>query len=664
MRSKVTVVLLFLNVVLFYYIFQYEQKWRAERAQLETRRRVLGPEAAGIEKFTRVSASAPTLAAEKRQDSWWLTQPLDWPANPNAVARILNELQFLEHETSFAVADLAKGGQSLADYGLAEPALTFTFSSGGRDYTLKLGDRTEIGNRLYVLSTDGARIHVVSRGLADSLGLALEELRSNSLFTIPVFEVRSLALQTAPPANLKIRLRRDGARWTFETPILARAQKNNVEVAINALNSLQAARFVEPRDVAATRTGLDTPQLRVTLEGNSRRETLLIGAPTGQTVPPREGAPAGSALVEVFAQFEGKPAVFATALPVALLDALRSAQDTLRDPRVLDFEPAQVTALTLAAPDRPELDLQRLESPQGGETWQVIVRPGGGQSPQTLPADPGIVRDFLARLQFLAATRFLSDAPSAADLEGFGFNRPERIITLNLSTGGGLRGDEPATQTLQIGARPGERDAAYARLANAPFVYQIQPDLLVDVPISALHFRQRLLRVLPEGTRITELKLTDLRTDVALFTKTAPADGALTSAEIARDEPEARGTALATLVKNLRELTAKNFVSDTFSPDEAGANGTATPWRYRLDLALTLTGGTSQTATSTLYLTERLGGTTQLAGTAEFGGVTFELTQELVDALFTLTYVPLHDPGPPAAAPTTPPPAPAETPKG
>ncbi len=30
MRSKVTVVLLFLNVVLFFYIFKFEAHWRAE----------------------------------------------------------------------------------------------------------------------------------------------------------------------------------------------------------------------------------------------------------------------------------------------------------------------------------------------------------------------------------------------------------------------------------------------------------------------------------------------------------------------------------------------------------------------------------------------------------------------------------------------------------
>ena len=55
MRSKVTVVLLFLNVVLFFYIFQYEEKWRAEQKTLESRRRVLGPEAAAIDSLTRTS---------------------------------------------------------------------------------------------------------------------------------------------------------------------------------------------------------------------------------------------------------------------------------------------------------------------------------------------------------------------------------------------------------------------------------------------------------------------------------------------------------------------------------------------------------------------------------------------------------------------------------
>jgi hypothetical protein len=74
MRSKVTVVLLFLNVVLFYYIFQYEEKWKAERATMEARRRVYGPEAAAIDSLTRTSRDGVVLKLERRGDSWWLTK--------------------------------------------------------------------------------------------------------------------------------------------------------------------------------------------------------------------------------------------------------------------------------------------------------------------------------------------------------------------------------------------------------------------------------------------------------------------------------------------------------------------------------------------------------------------------------------------------------------
>ena len=81
------------------------------------------------------------------------------------------------------------------------------------------------------------------------------------------------------------------------------------------------------------------------------------------------------------------------------------------------------------------------------------------------------------------------------------------------------------------------------------------------------------------------------------------------------------------------------------------------PWKYRLDLNLSFPGTATaaQNSTSTLFLTERLGGTTLLAGTTEFGGVVFETTQELLDALFAPTYAEKNDPGPAAAAASPPP---------
>jgi len=99
-------------------------------------------------------------------------------------------------------------------------------------------------------------------------------------------------------------------------------------------------------------------------------------------------------------------------------------------------------------------------------------------------------------------------------------------------------------------------------------------------------------------------------------------------------------------------LKAKRFTADLFTPDHADTALGARPWKYRLDLNFSFASGpgATQNPTSTLFLTERLGGNTQLAGTAEFGGAVFEISQELLDALFTLTYREKNDPGLPASA--------------
>ena len=518
MRSKVTVVLLFLNVVLFAYIYFYDNPHIEQMHTLTAVRRVFGPEAATITSFSRTSRTGETVKLEKGTDSWWLTAPYRWPASPNAVSSLLNAIELLEHDTSYAVADLGKAGRSLADYGLADPALSFEFTSGEHKYVVKIGDVTAVANRLYLLSPDGTRIHVVNRSFAEAIGLPLDTLRAPSIFSVPVFEVRSLNVQTlntqtTPPTSLKVRLRRDAAsKWAFEAPINARASKTSVEVTINAVaNLLTAHNFVEPRDADLERAGLNSPGLQITLEGNARRETLLLGNPTGATVP-REGAKEPD--VEYYAKIEDNPVVFTTAFPKDLLKVLRTAQESLRDPRVLDLDPATVTSLTLVAPGQPEITLQKLEGDQG---WQAVVRVSGA-APQTTPADPAVVATLLQKISKLSAheprpdaPKFLSDAPSDADVENWGFKRPAREITLNLApgAGGGLT-REPTSVTLQIGVSPDKPGEAFARTTNAPFVYQVLPDILDDAPVAARYYRHRTLRELPEAARITTIKLTAL----------------------------------------------------------------------------------------------------------------------------------------------------------
>jgi hypothetical protein len=659
MRTKITLVLLFLNVALFFFIFYLRPQWATEERLKEARRRVLGPESINIQSL-EIATGGRTVRLVKHGEAWALTQPFDWPANPYAVNRILTTLQTLQHETSFSVADLAKNGQSLADYGLEKPSLTVTFTTGlagpetpGAELprtTLSLGDTTKDGNRLYVLSPDRTRVHVVDRILAESLALPVDQLRSDALFTIPVFEVRSFNLQAPAPAT-RIRLRRDGNRWAFEAPIPARANKAATETAITDLNSLRVHSFVAappPELNPAT-----TPSMRLTLEGNNRSEILVLGG----VVAPAAGQPATTG-VEFYGQIErkldSKPVFFTVAIPTALVNTLSNALKTLRERRVLDFDARAVTAVTLRAPNSPELVLQRLETTATtGEAtpWQ-IVRRDGTQAPLTQPADAGAVQRLLEKLGQLSAQEFLTDVPTSADLEKWGFNSPQREIALTLAGTPPSPGASPLatlnpqlSTSLKIGVSAERGPSAYA-LDGAGYVYQVDAEILRDLPVEILAWRDRRLRELPAGAQITALKLTDAVSKAVLFEKTlAVTPGATTT-----------DAALQPLLDQLRTLRAKAFVTDRFTPTVT-IDGAERPWKYQLDVTVALVGGAgTQSSIYTLLFSERIGGGRQIAGAQDLDAV-FEIEQPLLDALWKLTYGP-QDPGP-AAAPTAPPTSPA-----
>ncbi|MEO6001630.1 MAG: DUF4340 domain-containing protein [Opitutus sp.] len=638
MRTKVTLVLLFLNVALFFFIFRFERRWRTEDNWKEARRRVLGAESTGIRSL-EITSSSQSVALAKKGDTWFITKPLEWPANPNAVNRIINDLQFLEHDTSFNVRDLAKNGQSLADYGLDKPKMTVSFTSGepgtenSRPPTvLRLGDSTKDGIRLYLLSPDGERIHVVGQSLGKSLALSFRELHSDTIFSIPVFEARSLNLQTAAPASLRIRLRRDGNRWSFETPIIARASKNVTELAINQLNALRVKSFVTENPPASLPS--DKPALRVSLEGNSRRETLVLGDVVGDVAPtPASAAPPAER--DYYAQLEGRSALFTITISEQLRLTLDRAQEKLRETRLLEFDARSVNAITLTAPNQPPLTLQRLETGEQASdaaSWQIVLRGDGGLGPQTLAADRVAVARLLDQLALVSATEFTSDAPRDADLETWGFNRPERQITIT------MRGAAPGAPPmgLQIGVSSLPDRKTFARLTpNSDTVYGVDPKILKDTPVEPRAWRERLVRVLPAGARIAALKLTDLVGDKILLDTSIDANGQPANAK----DP----AAVQKVLSELRALRAKEFVLDRFV-DKVNVAGDERGWRYRIDATVTLTGGAGeQTSTTSLLLTQRVGGDRQLAGSAEFNAV-FEIQQEFLDALWTLTEGP-RDPG-------------------
>ncbi len=611
MRFKLTILLVLLNAALFLLIYFLEKKPVNPPLGLGT----ILPEGV-VEATDKLQISGRDMSEdwiiEKENGVWQIISPVNWQANLFAVNRIFNQLQFLEKVTSFPVSEINRAGQSLEDYGLDPEGAILTLFHNGNQTNIGIGKTTEIGNRLYILSPDRKVVHVVNRHLLDSITVDLDTLRSQEIFDIPLFEVRSLNLKIE---DLPVRITRDGEGWSFETPIEVPADTTRVEMAINNLTGIRLIGFSSEETGPQ---GLENPTMRLTLEGNNRRQTILVGnALEGESLTP-----------QYFAKLENKPTTFT--LPAQPFEDFFAAQERLRERNFVQLAPESLTSLEIFVGESTT-QLQKLE--QGA--WQVTARDTNG-SVITWPADTKLTMEIIDALLNLRAVRFVTDSPSATDLVDFGLNDPQRRIILHA-------GEEE--KTILMGDPDLDRRRIYVKIAEAPFVYQIEEnEVLTLLQSRPLHYRRRDLVEQPHAARILSIELVNLTDDSVLISVNNPggeeegreSEGEGISAAI-ETLPEADREAAEELFRQMRKFTVKSYLKDQFT-DGYDLGEKTLPWKYLLKSTLHLPGGAEdQIRQLNFYFTERLGGTTQIGGSPEYSAI-FELDQKLIDAIFHFTF--------------------------
>jgi hypothetical protein len=660
MRTKVTLVLLLLNVALFAWIVQARQRWRVAAEDADRDRHPLRELAINLQGITVGAPGATAVTLEKRGGrTWHMAAPLDWLANDTAVNTIIGLIQDLSAKVTLPVSGLTANGQTLADYGLDKPELTLTLVPTPADpaaqpapAVVKVGSKLKGDNR-YLLSPDGTRVHVVDDAFVIRLVSAIRGSPDSRVFTIAPFEAGALGLENAGSAPVSIRREED--RWMIETPLRTRADKAATESALAALAALRLTGFPDAARLPAD-TGL-TPAaaLRITIEGNNRHETLLLGKPVPDAKAP-EGRTAR------YAKLEHRAAVIQVDFPDVLRDEmLGRAQEKLRDTRLVYFDRAALKSVTLTAPGQTALVLQRGEPVPAANAapaepvWQVVVRgEGSPAADRTLPADRALVANLLANLEVLKAVRFVNDAPSDAEKERYGLKRPDREIVLAFNAVGKAPAAKPVTLALALGADGG----TYAAVAGQPFVYALPPDTLARFPVAARRYRERLVAALPDGAQITTLTLAPAAAvGEPRYSGTLDENKKTWPLVIATEPSARRRAALERLLVGdkdrpalLRAIRADKFVEDTFS-DRVLVNGTLRPWAWQLTYTYTLPGAAAP-ATRTYLLADRAGAEQQAGSPKGEDDTVFTLEPALMDTLWALTYD--TDPGPPPAAPPAP----------
>lgn len=619
MRFKFTIFLLALNVISFGLIAYLNHQARQIEPSTGGLSGQIGRELIDADRIELHGRGIETPRILEREGStWYLLEPMQWSANYFAINRILNQLQFLEEEASFPVDDIEKTGQSLADYGLENPLLRIVIAEGEESISLSIGTLTEIGNNVYLLGPDEREIFVVDRQVIDGLLVDLNDLRTREIFDIPVFEVDALGLQirsenTTDGSSLKVRLARNNGAWTFEAPLAAKADPTLVENTINTLTAAKVGRFIETEQTNLILRGLENPFMQVTIHGNKRRQSLIVG----NLDPNSQGAP------QYFAKLENNPAIFTVlARP---FDILREAQEALRERNFMNFDPSKLSTINISENGR-KIRLQKLET--GENDWQVLESNGKNEI-KPYRADPAIMDSLLKNLSTLRASGFTADAPTASDNENYGFNNPRRVVTLSFSVG------DPLTLML---AHPEDReDVLYAKTNLADFIFEVERyTTLRMIPIDTHYYRNRLLDMLPSAARISALKLTNLEKNEAVFDYKISQKNMGWNDLIEEFDTE-HGDQIRVLLDAVRKFEVKSYLIDSYTEAYPVDEENSLPWIFQLSATIQLPGGeTDRTETREYVLTERLSGTVQVAGSKQYNTI-FEIPQPLIEALYELT---------------------------
>jgi len=610
MRKQLTVILILLNLVVVAIFYLFERPGRS--GDLTDTRKIFGEEAVDID-YIRISGGSlgPDRVLKKEENTWNLTSPIEWPANFFAVGRILNQISFLEKETSFLVSELQAAGRDLASYGLEEPQMKLEFGKGIARTSITIGSSTEVGNRVYILSPDQKEIMVIQRGLFDSLLVDLGNLRSQSVFDITLFEVKTISLQKSYPSPLRVRISRFEDEWRFEIPFKTRADRAEVEMVINGLNSLSVQNFETNPEPDLSIYGLANPKLTLTIEASDKRQTILVGKQLEGTE--------GDALY--YAKGSENGTIFT--IPGLLIDQnLSNAQEELRERQFVKFDPNSLSTIEITQSNR-SVSLQKLET----GTWQVIRREDDGSVTADV-ADTKNLADMMSTLYTLRAQNFISDAPSNADLENYGFTDPQRTIQ--------LKGGTPLKLLVGDLIEDNSRHA-YAKLEEEPFIYEIDTSILSEFHTRPFNYRLRILHKEPEDAKLVGMTIQDLGTDTIVYNAVLNEVTPTWEAIAAADQPDEEGReSLLSLVSRSKSIEARDFIEDDFDK---------VPWKYRLDMQFESSDNSDTSPwTTQLWVTERLTGTNTIGGIKSEGGV-FYTTQAFTDAFFKLTFA-RFDPGP------------------
>ncbi len=462
MKWKTTWLLLALVVVLFAFIWLVERRTQPTLPGARAPVRLLAIPATDVTGMQLRRTNQLVLWAERTNATWNLTFPFVYPAQVHAIDGLLHWLENLESVTRIPLVELPANRRGLAEFGLDAPQATLTLQHGGRRTELLFGNKTPVGDQVYVQLLTAPEIHVISAELFDRLPRGANDWRDNALLNLNSVAWNRLEVRAAN-RGFAIQLEQTNRAFVLTKPTPGRADVPKLEALLRKLVAATVIKFendhlrgdLEPY-------GLQTPEAELAF-GLGTNDVLVVHFGKSPTNDPSV----------VFARRLAHNNI--VQVPKTLLDALQTPHTELRDRHLMTFAPTNVTAIEVLGPDKFAVRLQTNGS------WLVT-------EPQPMLADTELVRewlDLLARLEGGVEKDVVTDFAAP-----YGLVPPARQIllkTAGTNATGGLT--NLVIAQLDLGARLGEK--IFARRLDEDSVYSLSPADYERLPEAAWQLRDR-----------------------------------------------------------------------------------------------------------------------------------------------------------------------------
>jgi hypothetical protein len=414
----------------------YDRRKAREAAKTEAKpvEKVLSVETDHIRSFTLKPRDGEAFTCTRDGKTWVISEPHKLAADQTAVSSWLGSL------TSVTVDEVVDAHpSSLKDYGLDPPATVIEVSTETNpgNFTLRLGDQTPTSSGVYAQIEGNPRVVSLPSYDKSSLEKTLFDLRDKRAVTLDTDQINRIEAQLKDK-HWTLEKNPDGV-WDLTLPPPVRADRSSVDSMVSQLRNLTMQAVVAEDKKEASKYGLDSPTLRLTMKGPQDTQTLVLGKKDGERYDAMNSALDPIFTVESYFlnQFQKDPA-------------------DLRDKALFSFFTFDVKSLAI-------------DTPKGHWAFEKQNNKWKETEPKAKDVDDDKMEALLNSVHALRAESF--PKASATDPAAFGLNKPAYSFKVQF-------GEKKQTETVQA-AKVG--DKVYARRDTDPLPSQLAGTALDDI---------------------------------------------------------------------------------------------------------------------------------------------------------------------------------------